>query len=413
MKLRQLRENITIAWRSIKGQLLRTILTIFIIALGIMSLVGMLTAIDVLKQSINDNFSFLGANTFTIRNRGFRAAFGKGGQKPKKHPVITYEQAMQFRNSFQFPSSVSVSALATQAGVIKKNSKKTNPNIPITGCDENYIEASGFEIAEGRNFSPEEVQTGRNVAVIGSEIKKNLFGGSNCLEQEISVGPKRYTIIGIMASKGAGIGISNDRAVLITLNNLRQNYKTEKTSFVITVKVPKAEFVQPGIEEATGKFRIARGDLPGRESSFEIVKSDSIINELLGMTAYISVGSVVIAVITLLGALIGLLNIMLVSVTERTREIGVRKAIGATRRGIAFQFLVEAIFICQLGGALGVVLGIGIGNLMTLIFGGAFIIPWNWILTAVVVCFIVGVISGFYPALRASKLDPVESLRYE
>jgi putative ABC transport system permease protein len=413
VKLRQLRENIIIAWRSIKGQMLRTVLTIFIIALGIMSLVGMLTAIDVLKQSINDNFAFLGANTFTIRNRGFRASFGKGGQRPKKHPVITYEQALQFKNSFQFPGSVSVSAMATQAGVIKRASKKTNPNIPITGCDDNYLDASGFEIAEGRNFTPEEVQTGRNVTVIGAEIKKNLFGGNNCIDQEISIGPKRYTIIGVLASKGAGIGISNDRSVLITLNNLRQNYKNEKTSFVITVKVARAELVDPGIDEATGKFRIARADLPGRESSFEIVKSDSIIKELLGMTAYISIGSVVIAVITLLGALIGLLNIMLVSVTERTREIGVRKAIGATRRSIALQFLIEAILICQLGGALGVVLGIGIGNLMTVIFGGSFIIPWNWIITAVVVCFVVGVISGFYPALRASKLDPVESLRYE
>jgi len=216
-----------------------------------------------------------------------------------------------------------------------------------------------------------------------------------------------------LEAKGAGIGISNDRSVTITLNNLRQNYKTEKTSFAITIKVGNADLIDPGIDAATGTFRIARGDLPGNDPSFEIVKSDSIIKQLLGMTSYISIGSVVIAIITLLGALIGLLNIMLVSVTERTREIGVRKAIGATRSGIAFQFLVEAILICQLGGALGVVLGIGIGNLLTLVFGGAFIIPWNWIITAVVVCFIVGVISGFYPALRAAKLDPVESLRHE
>ncbi len=413
MKLRQLRENIVIAWRSIKGQLLRTVLTIFIIALGIMSLVGMLTAIDVLKQTINDNFAFLGANTFTIRNKGFKVQFSNNGQRPKKHSVITYEQAMQFKNDYLFPSAVSVSAIATRAGVIKHASKKTNPNIIITGCDENYLDASGFEIQEGRNFTPEEVQTGRNVTVIGAEIKKNLFGNNDCVDQEISIGPKRYTIIGVLVGKGAGIGISNDRSVLISLNNLRQNYKNDKTSFAITVKVGQAELVDPGIEEATGIFRICRSDLPGRESSFEVVKSDSIINELLGMTAYISIGSVVIAVITLFGALIGLLNIMLVSVTERTREIGVRKAIGATRRSIALQFLIEAILICQLGGALGVVMGIAIGNLLTLLFGGSFIIPWNWIITAVIVCFVVGVISGFYPALRASKLDPVESLRYE
>jgi len=413
MKFRQLRENITIAWRSIKGQMLRTVLTIFIIALGIMSLVGMLTAIDVLKQSINENFAFLGANTFTIRDRGFRASFGKGGQRAKKHPIITYEQAISFKNEFEFPATVSISALASRAAVIKNGSKKTNPNIMVTGGDENYIEASGFAVEEGRNFTNEEVQTGRNVVIIGAEIKKNLFNNNDCLEQAVSIGPKRYRIIGVLEAKGAGIGMSNDRSVIITLNNLRQNYKTEKTSFAITVKVGNADLIDPGIDAATGGFRIARGDLAGEDPSFEIVKSDSIIKQLLGMTSYISIGSVVIAIITLLGALIGLLNIMLVSVTERTREIGVRKAIGATRNGIAFQFLIEAILICQLGGALGVFLGIGIGNLMTLIFGGAFIIPWNWIITAVIVCFVVGVISGFYPAMRAAKLDPVESLRHE
>lgn len=378
-----------------------------------MSMVGMLTAIDVLKQSINDNFSFLGANTFTIRNRGFRVHFGSSGKKRKKHPSITYEQAIRFKEEFEFPCVVSVSTMATQAGVIKRNNKKTNPNIPISGVDENYIEASSFEIKSGRNFTPDEVIAGRNVAIIGAEIEKNLFEGESAIEQDINIGPKRYRIIGVLTSKGAGIGISNDRAVLITLNNVRQNYKKQNASFVITVKVPQAELVDPGIQEATGKFRVIREDLPGRETSFEMVKSDSIIKELLGMTSYISVGSIVIAAITLLGAIIGLLNIMLVSVTERTKEIGIRKAIGATRSSVAIQFLIEAIFICQIGGALGVLMGIGIGNLVTLIFGGSFIIPWNWIITAVVVCFVVGVLSGFYPALRASKLDPVESLRHE
>jgi putative ABC transport system permease protein len=406
-------ENIIIAWRSIRGQMLRTVLTILIIAFGIMSLVGMLTAIDVLKQSINENFSFLGANTFSIKNRGMRIQFGRGGQKPKKHPEITYQEALRFKNEFNFPAIVSISANATGTGVLKYGSKKTHPNIPVIGADENYLLAAGYEIATGRNFTNEEVQSGANVVMVGAEIKKNFFGINPAIGESIWVGSKRYTIIGTLVEKGAGIGMGNDRIAIIPINNLRMNYKNQKTSFVITVKCNSADILENAVGEATGAFRIIRDDKPGREDSFEIEKSDSLINELLGMTQYISMGSIVIALITLLGALVGLLNIMLVSVTERTREIGVRKAIGATRSSIANQFLIEAILICQLGGALGVVLGILIGNSMTAIIGGSFVVPWNWMILSVVVCFIVGVASGFYPAMKAAKLDPVESLRYE
>ncbi len=408
-----LRENIIIAWRSIRGQMLRTSLTILIIAFGIMSLVGMLTAIDVLKQSINENFSFLGANTFSIKNRGMRIQFGRGGQKPKKHPEISYEEALRFKNEFNFPAIVSISANATATGVLKYGSKKTHPNIPVIGGDENYLQAAGYEIASGRNFTNEEVQSGSNVVIVGSEIKKNFFGVNSAIGESIWVGSKRYTIIGTLEEKGAGIGMGNDRLAIIPLNNLRMNYKNQKTSFAITVKCNSADILENAVGEATGTFRIIRNDKPGREDSFDIEKSDSLINELLGMTQYISMGSIVIALITLLGALIGLLNIMLVSVTERTREIGVRKAIGATRSSIANQFLIEAILICQLGGILGVLLGILIGNSMTAIIGGSFIVPWNWMILSVIVCFIVGVASGFYPAMKAAKLDPVESLRYE
>lgn len=409
----QIRENIIIAWRSIKGQLLRTILTILIIGLGIMSLVGMLTAIDVLKQSINEQFSFLGSNTFSIRNRGSSMRIGKGGAKPKKHPQISYDEAIRFKEEFTYPAVVSVSANATPVGVLKYGSKKTNPNVPVIGGDENYLETAGFEIEYGRNFNMTEIQSGHNAVIIGDEIRKNFFDDQSGIGESIWIGSKQYTVVGTLKNKGSGMGMGNDRSAIIPLNNLRTNFKNEKTSFVITVKCENADVLETAVGEATGLFKVIREDKPGRETSFEIMKSDSLINELLGMTTYISLGSVAIAIITLLGALIGLLNIMLVSVTERTREIGVRKAIGATRQSIAFQFLVEAILICQLGGAVGVFMGILIGNLLTLILGGAFIVPWNWIGVAVLVCLIVGVLSGFYPALKASKLDPVESLRYE
>ncbi|MBE2246296.1 MAG: ABC transporter permease [Candidatus Competibacteraceae bacterium] len=408
-----LRENLTIAWRSIQGQLLRTILTILIIAFGIMSLVGMLTAIDVLKQSINENFSFLGANTFAIKNRGMKIQFGRGGQRPKKHQEISYDQALRFKEAYEFPAVISISANATSTGVLKYGSKKTHPNIPVVGADEDYLIAGGFEIADGRNFTTDEVHSGAPVVIIGSEIKSNFFGNNPAEGESIWIGSKRYTIIGTLQEKGAGLGMGNDRIAIISINNLRTNYKKANTSFSITVKCESAHMMDNAVGEATGLFRIIRKDPLGKEESFDIEKSDSLINELLGMTQYISMGSIVIALITLLGALIGLLNIMLVSVTERTREIGVRKAIGATRSSIAYQFLIEAVLICQLGGFLGVLLGILIGNSMTAIIGGSFVVPWNWMIVSVIVCFVVGVASGLYPALKASRLDPVESLRYE
>lgn len=410
---RLLSENIIIARRSIRGQLLRTVLTILIIAFGIMSLVGMLTAIDVLKQNINEKFSFLGANTFTIYNKGLTFRMGRGGQRPKKHPAISYLEAVQFKERFEYPAIVSISANATRAGVLKFGSKKTHPNVIVVGGDENYLDASGYELGHGRNFNTAELNNGHNVTIVGSEISRNFFGKDPGLGQNIWIGSTQYRIVGVLKEKGSGMGMGNDRTAIIPVQNLRMNYGSDNTSFAITVKCFSPEIMETAVSEATGLFRIVRKDQADREDSFEIEKSDSLINELLGMTKYISMGSVVIAVITLLGALIGLLNIMLVSVTERTREIGVRKAIGATRTSIALQFLIEAIFICQLGGALGVVLGILIGNSLTAILGGAFIIPWNWIGVAVAVCFIVGVLSGFYPALKASKLDPVEALRHE
>lgn len=408
------RENIIIALRSIRGQLLRTILTILIIAFGIMSLVGMLTGIDVLNQSINENFSFLGTNTFSIRNRGGSIQFGHRGQRPKTYPKITFEQAMGFKDQFAYPDVVvSVSANASGAAKLKRGSKSTNPNIPVIGGDENYLVTAGYELGAGRNFSADEIRRGINKVIIGAEIKNALFGSENAVDKDIFIGTDRFTIVGILAEKGSSAGLSNDRVALIPVNYVRQKYQSNRTSFVINVFVRDPKAMESAIGEATGLFRTVRKDQLGKEESFEIEKSDELIQQLTGMTAYISVGSVVIAMITLLGALIGLLNIMLVSVTERTREIGVRKAIGATRKSIAFQFLIEAIVICQLGGILGVFLGMLIGNMMTLFIGGSFIVPWNWTILAVVVCFLVGVGSGLYPAFRAARLDVVESLRYE
>lgn len=412
--LRQVGENIVIAFRSIRGQMLRSVLTILIIALGITALVGMLTSIDVLNQSISSNFAFLGANTFSIQNRGARVQFGQGGQKPKKYPKITYDQARQFKESYDFPGCVvSISAQATGAGKLKYGSKATNPNIPVIGGDENYLIAAGYEIGEGRNFTFDEVQRGNNRVIIGVEIAKALFGNEDPLNKDIRIGSDPYMVVGILKSKGAGGGFGNDRVAIIPINFLRQKYQNERTSFAITVFMKNPKIMDAAMGDATSAFRNIRKDKIGKEESFEMVRSDQLIGQLLGITKYVRYGSVLISVITLIGALIGLLNIMLVAVTERTREIGIRKAIGAKSSSIAIQFLVEALIICQLGGALGAAVGILAGFATTSMLGSTFIIPWNWIILAITVCFIVGIASGFYPAMRAARLNVVDSLRHE
>lgn len=413
--LSKFQENIRIAWVSLRGQKLRTILTMFIIAFGIMSLVGMLTAIDVLNQSISSNFSALGANSFTVSNRGANLQImGGHGGRAKRHTPITYEEAMRFKKEFQSEKlKVSLTSVVTRNAVVKHQSVKTNPNISVIGTDDYYAEIAGFEFEYGRNFSQDELKEGRAVAIIGSELRKNLFQYGDGIEEDIRIGSNRYKIIGTLKSKGASFGAGNDKNVIIPLLNVRLNYRSSRTSYLITVKCNSAQDVPVVLEEAKGVMRAIRQDKPLDEDSFEIETSDSLSGELTQMTSYLSIGSFLIALITLLGALVGLLNIMLVSVTERTREIGVRKAIGATRKSIALQFLTEAIMICQLGGLVGVILGMLVGNSVTMLVGGAFVIPWLWIVVAFIICLFVGVGSGIYPAMKAAKLDPVESLRYE
>lgn len=410
--MKELFENVTIAFRSIRGQMLRTVLTILIIAFGIMALVGMQTSISVLDQNISTSFQFLGANTFTIHqtNEGKRHS-----KKAKKAPerAISFEEASLFKERYLFPSVVSISALATQTGIIKFGKEKTQPNIPVIGGDENYLTTGGFEIDKGRNFNNTELQSGADVIIIGEDISESLFKNTNPIEQYISVGTRRYLVIGTLKKGGSGINTGRDRSAIIPITNMRAYYGGSTTSYTISVMVPKPTMMDIGIQEATGVFRSIRRVDIGMEPNFEFERSDSIINAIKDMTKAMGLGAMVISFITLLGAVTGLVNIMLVAVNERTQEIGVRKALGAKRKNILTQFLLEAILICQLGGGLGALLGMLIGNILTIFMGTMFIVPWGWIIASIILCFIVGIISGVYPAVKASKLDPVEALRYE
>jgi len=411
---RLIKENIKISLKSIKSHLLRTILTVLIIAFGIMALVGILTAIDAVENTLNENFAMMGSNTFNIQNRALRIHIGGHRNNAREYKVIDYQQAIDFKAQFDFPAVTSLFTYGTGTATLKFGSEKTNPNVAVMGTDDNYFITSGEEIAEGRTFSENEMHYGNHVVIIGHEIKEDLFKNKeDPVGKVISIGAGKYKVIGVLKEKGSSIGFSGGRSCMVPLSNVRQYFSYPDMNYRISVMVTDPQMMDAAIGEATGLFRKIRGDKLGREDSFSIIKSDNVANMLIGLTGKLQIGATIIGLITLLGAAIGLMNIMLVSVTERTREIGVRKAIGARRRTIRNQFLAEAIVIAQIGGILGIIAGMLIGNIVSMITGSAFIVPWPWIALGVVICFFVALLSGIIPANKAAKLDPIESLRWE
>jgi putative ABC transport system permease protein len=409
------KENIKISLLSIRSHLLRTILTILIIAFGIMALVGILTAIDTIKYYLNDNFTMMGANTLTIRKRQMHMHMGNHSSNPKLYKSISYEDATNFKERYEFPSAVSIFIFASHTATVKYASVKSNPNIPVAGADENYLITSGNEIVKGRNFTPSEVYYGSNVVIVGSEIISTLFNNKNAdaVDKIISIGAGKYKIIGVLKEKGSSIGFSSDKMCIISLNNVRQYFSKPDMSYSINITVNDPKNMEMAEGEAMSLFSVIRKVKPGSEISFDISKSDNLAKMLFENLKYLRLAATIIGLITLVGAAIGLMNIMLVSVKERTQEIGIRKAIGAKKRTIKRQFLIEAIVIAQLGGILGIFFGIIIGNSISLMIGSKFIIPWIWIISGVVLCFIVALISGIVPATKAANLDPIEALRYE
>jgi putative ABC transport system permease protein len=408
-------ENINIAIASIRSNFLRAALTFLIIAIGIMALVGILTALDSVYASLNSNLSNMGANSFNIVPAGQGIRGGGPRNRNKVGKTIDYKQAIAFKERLEFPAMVSVSAMGTSLATVKNGEEETNPNVIVYGSDDNYLEVAGYEIEMGRNFTNTEINNGQNVVIIGQDIVKLLFEEKmeKALDVIISIRNIKYRIIGILKSKGSSMSQSGDKIVMMPLINVKRYYGSQTDSYNITVAVKDA--IDMGAAEAAtiASFRNVRQLKIGEKNDFDIQKSDSLFNLLEENTATLRMATILIGLITLLGAAIGLMNIMLVSVTERTREIGIRKALGASSKAILYQFLTEAVVICQMGGIIGIMLGIAIGNAVSFATGGSFIIPWLWMILGVIVCLIVGLASGIYPAMKAAELDPIEALRYE
>jgi len=403
-------ENIRLALRYITANWLRSLLTISVIVFGIMALVGMITALNGIKSALVRNFSSLGANSFSIERINLFTE--RHGRQEFSNP-ITYRQALTFKTKYNYPSTVSLFYTASGIAIIKYESKKTNPRIRVTGADENYIYASNLKIGQGRNFTQIEDQFGALIAIIGDALRKDLFGDINPVGKYISVGQKRFKVIGVIEKQGSSFGFSMDNFVIIPIMAARRTFPESGSNYNITVVVDKLELMEVATQEAIATFRTVRKLRPHEENNFYIRKSENLLNIINSQFSVITVITLVISLVTLVGSAVGLMNIMLVSVKERIREIGTLKALGATVTNIKFQFLTEALIISQLGGLFGIISGLIVGNFVASKLGSTFIVPWGWLIIAYFTSIIVGVAAGYYPAVRAAKLNPIEALRYE
>ncbi len=411
-----LKENIRIAFNSIKSQLLRTILTVLIIAIGITALVGILSAVSALENTISSDFASMGANTFNIQRYEFNSQRRGGGETEKINPIISYREVRQFEQNYDYPfTQTSVSFTGTGTAEVKYENEKTDPEVSVLGVNENFLSNSGLNVETGRDLNVFDIRNNTNVAVLGADFakEKGLFKGADPIGKTISVRGAKFRVVGVLESKGSTFGNNQDLRVLIPIQMARSLFTQPRINYNLSVKVENKEFLEAAQEEAILTFRNIRKLNPVEENNFGIEKSDDLINRIFSITSYLNIAAWIISIITIFGSSIALMNIMLVSVTERTREIGVRKALGAKSKTIATQFFMETLIIGQIGGILGILLGILIGFGVSAAAGFDFTTPWIAMLWATGITILVAILAGSYPAAKAAKQDPIESLRYE
>jgi putative ABC transport system permease protein len=409
------KENIKIALGSIRTQLLRTTLTVIIIAIGITALVGILTVVTAIDYNLNSSFATMGSNTFNI-NQYKTQLRGDGGKKIEKiNPIITYSEAKTFKEKYNFPlTQSSLSFNATSNAEVKYENQKTDPEISVLGVDEYFFANSGLELTQGRNFNTFDISNNVYSCVVGSDFAtKGLFKDVNPIGKTLSIRGAKFKVIGVLKEKGSTFGNSRDLRVMIPIQVARSLFSAPNINYSLSVMIQKTELLDSAIDNALLTMRKIRKLNPVEEDNFGVSRSDDLINRIASITGVLGISAWIMGIITILGSSIALMNIMVVSVTERTREIGVRKALGAKKSDIAFQFFVETLTIGQMGGIIGIIFGILIGYLICLTAGWLFVIPWGAIMAAFITSFIVALVSGLYPAIKASQLDPIEALRYE
>jgi putative ABC transport system permease protein len=408
------RENVRIALDSIKTQLLRTILTIIIMGIGIWALVGILSAVKALETNIAGNFASMGSNTFSIQQYEFSVNRGGRGGRKKQNPIIKYDNIREFKDLYDFPfTSTSISFAGTRSAEVRYEDKKTDPEVQVYGVNENYLDNTGSEIDVGRSFNIFDIENNNNVCIVGSDFQEALFENESPIDQIISIRGVKFKIIGMLKSKGSTFGNNQDLKVLIPIQKARGIYTQPNINYAISIKVDNKDMMQAAQDRATVTFRNIRGLSPVEKNDFGITRSDDLLNQISELSGYLSAAAWIISIITILGSSIALMNIMLVSVSERTREIGVRKALGAKKSTISTQFFIETIVIGQFGSILGIILGIITGYAFAWYFEFEFTLPVAAMIWATIITFVVAVIAGSYPASKAAKLDPIESLRYE
>lgn len=421
-----LKDTFLLAHKTVKSNRLRTGITVAIIAFGIMALIGIITAIEAMNQSLTESFSTMGANAFNIRFResrgvqfGNRSNVSKAvrGRKERKSQLdkrITRDQAELFKSSFQYPAQVSIYLRGGNNMVCRYREKETNPEVTVWGGDENYLGVNGYNLKVGRNLNALDIESGRNVCLIGSDVATKLFGRSpeKAIDRIIRVGSMPYRVIGLLKPKGSSAFLRQDNVIITSYNNSRR-MSNAASSYLIGVKVDNVAQLEPAIGETTAIFRSVRKLTPTDDDNFVIEKSDKVAETFIGMLGSIQGSAGAIGLITLIGAAIGLMNIMLVAVNERTREVGLIKALGGKKSNIRWQFLLESVIISLLGAVFGIVLGILVGNLFSMVLNTGFVIPWLWVTLGIVICTVVGLAAGIYPAYKASRLNPIVALRYE
>ena len=417
---------LSLAYRTIRSNKLRTGITIAIIAFGIMALIGIITAIQAMNQKLTESFSTMGANGFTIHYKEANQRFGgdnndltiskKTARKLKRSDLNKYikeDEAEQFIAGYTFPSVAGIATIGGFNFIVSYGSYKTNPNVLLFGGDEQYLDLNALSLIAGRNFSNQEIMSAQNVCLLGFDVAKKLFRLDPALavHRQVQLNGIPYTVIGVLASRGSTFGFSRDNMVLAGYRNVKRQFGV--TTFTIGVKTANVKMVDPAIGEAEVLFRAIR-KLPATEqSNFELERSDSVAEKAMSVLSYLTIAVIVIGFITLVGSSIGLMNIMLVSVTERTKEVGLIKAIGGKSRWVRQQFLFESILISFLGALFGILLGILVGNLFSIVLQTGFVVPWLWIMYGIIICSVVGLLAGLYPAVKAGKLNPIDALRYE